>query len=136
MSEPGPDDTVSQAPESSAGRPLQSEDPSRRGLSARPAVPESRQQHRINALPPAGDVFFGQAFTMVDTVEVCFRRKDAAANLRAAAEWLSSNPGWYLRTLWYEHHGAREIAQYDGGPAGTLWLIAECGTDEEAGRTV
>ncbi len=85
-----------------------------------------------SAGPRRPEVFFGQAFAMVDAVEVCFREQDDAANLRAAAEWMRSRPGWFLRTLWYERQGAYEISQDDHGPRGALWLIAEHGSDDEA----
>jgi hypothetical protein len=80
----------------------------------------------------APEVFFGRAFPLVDTVEVCFRRDDQAATLQAAAEWLHERPGWFVRALWYEHQGAHEISEYDHGPRGALWLIAEHGSDERA----
>jgi hypothetical protein len=81
--------------------------------------------------PGSAGLFYNRPFAVVDSVEVCFRQGDAAANLRAAAAWLEVNPGWFLRTLWYEHHGALEMAQLDDGPHGVLWLIAEHGSDDE-----
>lgn len=83
-----------------------------------------------------GGSFFGHEFAVVDAVEVSFRLQDESANLRAASDWLRAHPDWYLRTLWYEHYGAVEVHQYDRGPRGVLWLIAEHGSDDEADATV
>lgn len=62
------------------------------------ATERARPHDRVGAR--SGGVFFGQAFAVVDTVEVCCRNEDDAANLRAAAQWLRSHPGWFLRALW------------------------------------
>lgn len=102
-----------------------------RGRNAAQAAAIEPAQPQDRAGAPGGGVFFGQAFAVVDTVEVCFRKEDDAANLRAAAQWLSSRPGWFLRALWYEHQGAYEISQYDNGPHGALWMIAERGSDRD-----
>lgn len=105
-----------------------------RQLSGRGAVHaaagENGAAHDVSAEQRRSGVYFGQAFPVVNAVEVCFRQQDGAANLHAAAQWLRAHPGWYLRTLWYEHRGAYELSQDDGGPRGALWLIAEYGSDD------
>jgi hypothetical protein len=104
--------------------------PARRLRLSSPSAPTSPAH--ADTAPGGAGVFYGQPFAVVGTVEVCFRHADEASNLRAAAAWLEANPGWHLRTLWHERHGAFEIAQYDHGPHAVLWVIAEQGAEDEA----
>jgi hypothetical protein len=67
----------------------------------------------------------GILFPVVETGEVCFRQGSAAADLRAASEWLESNSGWHLRSLRYEQSGAAHLAALDDGSESMLWLLVE-----------
>jgi hypothetical protein len=75
----------------------------------------------------------GILFPIVASGEICFRQGSPAADLRAASEWLESNPDWQLRALRYEQCGAAELAEQDAGSKALLWLLVEQGDPGQHG---
>ncbi|GAA1999610.1 MFS transporter [Catenulispora subtropica] len=75
----------------------------------------------------APDAADGVVVPVIRSGHVRFRQGGAAANLRAASEWLDANPCWRLDSLRYEYAGPAELADVDDdeGPCAELWLLVE-----------
>ena len=78
------------------------------------------------------DAMDGIVVPVIRSGHVRFRQGGAAANLRAASEWLEANPDWRLDSLSHEHAGVPELAEVeDDGASPELWLLVEYVVEEE-----